>query len=182
VLAVIAATQSQAGTGSSSDLRVAGSDSSPSTSTAVQWAGYEWRGRPPVTVTLDSHLVNPNLQAAVDAAAASWSASDVVDVVVGGRGKHKVSLYEDHYGLGQPAAWTQVFKRNGYITSVTIYVNDDLLVDPSLWTSEWAICHEVGHGLGLDHQMGATTPSCMSPDLPGTAPNQQDFAQLDLIY
>jgi hypothetical protein len=30
--------------------------------------------------------------------------------------------------------------------------------------------------------MGATTPSCMSPDLPGTAPNQQDFAQLDLIY
>ena len=159
-----------------------GSSASTGPTSATQWAGFSWRGRPPITVVLKSYLSNPGLQGAVSQAAASWSVSDVVDVTVGSTGKRVISLYEADYGAGQPAAWTQVFKRNGSITSVTIYVNDFYLATASEWMMQFAMCHEVGHGLGLDHQLDSVEPGCMSPSMPGTVPNTEDYAQLDLIY
>jgi hypothetical protein len=150
--------------------------------TATQWAGYRWRGRAPVQVTLRPILTTAGFVNATYAAAAAWSQSSVADVVVGSSGKRRVDILEGAYGTAVPAAWTQVFKRNGYISSVTIYLNTDKLGGWSDWMLQFALCHEVGHALGLDHQYGALEPSCLSPELAGTAPNATDYAQLELIY
>lgn len=166
------------------DLRI-GTDgplTSSDTTSATQWAGFQWRGRVPIDVVLESHLSSPGFQIAVSEAATSWGISDVIDVTVGTAGKRAIALYEADYGAGQPAAWTQIFKRNGYISSATIYVNDYYLATASTWMMQFAICHEVGHALGLAHQLDSIGPSCMSPSMPGPTPNSEDYAQLDLIY
>jgi hypothetical protein len=165
----------------SNDVRVSGAASSDPSS-AVQWAGYEWRGRAPISVALDAHLTSSTYAVALADAARSWSASDVVDVVLGASGKRKIVVYQGEYGADVPAAWTQVSKRNGYVSSATIYLNDTKLAGASAWMLDFAICHEVGHGLGLGHQMDAVEPSCLSPMMPGAVPNAEDYAQLDLIY
>src|SRR5688500_10416230 len=148
---------------------------------AVQWAGYEWRGRAPIQVGVRSYLTTPGLASAAVAAAASWSQSSVLDVVVGG-GKRGIEIYEGDYGPDQHAAWTQVTKRNGYASSVTIFINIYKLGTASPSMQQFALCHEIGHALGLDHQWGATVPSCLSPEMSGTTPNATDFWQLELIY
>lgn len=155
---------------------------SDGTGTAMQWAGYEWRGRPPVQVGVKSYLTSPGLASAAVAAAASWSRSAVVDVVMSAGGKRGIEIYEGDYGPDQHAAWTMVTKRNGYVSAVRIFINTYKLGTASPWVMEFALCHELGHALGLDHQMAATEASCLSPDLPGTAPNATDFRQLELIY
>lgn len=149
---------------------------------ATQWAGYEWRGRPPLQIGVRSYLSSPGLVQAASAAAASWSQSAVLDVNFTNGGKRAIEIYEGDYGANQHAAWTQVTKRNGYVSSVMIFINTHRLGGASPWTLQFALCHELGHALGLDHQAGAAEPSCLSPELPGTSPNATDYGQLELIY
>lgn len=157
-------------------------DSSTDTQAAAQWAGYEWRGRPPIDVTLAANVSNDAYRTAIAHAASAWSLSDVVDLSIGSSGKRRIVVYEGEYGTDKPAAWTQVSKRNGYVSSATVYLNDTKLAGATPWMLDFAVCHEVGHGLGLDHQMNAVEPSCLSPMLPGSAPNAEDYRQLDVIY
>lgn len=157
-------------------------DSSADIQSATQWAGYEWRGRPPIVVNLTANVSDDGYRTAIAHAAAAWSISDVVDLSVGSSGKRKIVLYEGDYGMDKPAAWTQVSKRNGFVSSATIYLNDTKLAGATSWMLDFAVCHEVGHSLGLDHQLNALEPSCLSPMLPGPVPNAEDYRQLDVIY
>jgi hypothetical protein len=144
-------------------------------------SGYEWPTRTiPFTVTLDSHLTDPSLLAALDKAATSWSSSSVLDVTVGGSSNQHIDVYQvDDPNLGP--AWTELGYDNGKITSASIYVNSDVL-EWSTWWKEVAICHEVGHGLGLDHQSDPVEASCIAPGWPSTVPNARDFETLEVMY
>jgi hypothetical protein len=150
--------------------------------TTTQWAGYRWRGRAPIVVSIRSFLQTPAFVSALQTAAATWSDSSVVDVSFEGGGKRGIDVYEGDYGAGQPAAWTQVYKRNGYISSVSIFVNTYHLGTASGWMLQFALCHELGHGLGLAHQLNSSEPGCLNPMLPATVPNSIDYTQLELIY
>jgi hypothetical protein len=73
-------------------------------------------------------------------------------------------------------------KRNDYVSSVAIFINRTGFRAPRPKMLQFALCHELGHALGLNHQVGAAQPSCLSRELPGSAPNTTDYLQLELIY
>jgi hypothetical protein len=144
--------------------------------------GYKWPVRStPFTVAVESHVTDPGVQAALDKAAASWSESSVLDVSIGGSSTQTIVVYEGTYPHRGPG-WTELGYKSGDITSATIYVNDIDVPNWSTWWKEQLLCHEMGHSLGLDHQLAPVEPSCISPGWPGTTPNAYDFQELELLY
>jgi len=68
---------------------------------------------------------------------------------------------------------------NNHILKATAKLNDFYFTEGDVQLQ--TLCHEVGHGLGLDHRE-ATSTSCLQPASIWPAPDQHDFDMLATIY
>lgn len=148
---------------------------------ATHWLGVKWHGAPPVTVKVDtSTITDQGLLSVFSIAEANWSVSSVIDMVPGSSGSRLIVATVD---TRCPYACTEYKARNGYFSWVKVHVNPALLAYNEA-TVQAAVCQELGHSLGLDHQfdlsscMGSTVGSTSSSDVP----NQHDYDELLLIY
>jgi hypothetical protein len=181
----------------------------PTAEAEHSWNGYHWaRTANPFTLLLGDNLnetwspylrdVSTRVPTGVSI---DWSKSDVLDtMVVSGksgnakrcqptRGRNEIcnASYGDTGWFGQAALWL-----NGqHITQATVKLND-YYFDDDFYDDEnfrrRVLCQEVGHTLGLDHQVEAGALSCMNEDGGAISdpnyisPNAHDFEQLEIIY
>jgi len=146
-----------------------------------------WRGKAPVTITLINVSVTDHfLVQGITEAAANWSKASAVEVVVGGRGKNKVYLYESAYGTNFCMACTSL-QGSTYTTGASIFFNDTLMTGldnlgvPGYY-KRGIVCHEVGHALGLDHVEDPSIETCMQPGGNYDHPALSDFDHLAALY
>ena len=98
--------------------------------------------------------------------------------------------YENTGWVGLSITW--FLTATGEIVVAQTLLNDFFLQDEdSIWfgddARQLAVCQEIGHGFGLDHQNGRNKQTCMNrifgvTDEDFIAPNQHDFDQLAEIY
>jgi predicted Zn-dependent protease len=155
---------------------------------AATYLPIQWRGSPPITITLvNVSVTNPYLVEGIAQAAASWGASSTFDLVVGSKGSKKIRLYEADYGTQYLMAWMDADSKsgNGYINEAAIHFNRSLMGDIATAGTllRAIVCHEVGHALGLDHNENPDPePSCMVNATSSEYPSAEDFANLVLRY
>ncbi len=107
---------------------------------------------------------------------------------------NEIHVCNDNFGntgwVGLSITWFIV--ATGEIVVAQTLLNDFFLQDPtSIWDDDdarqLAVCQEIGHGLGVDHQKGRNKQTCMNTffgvgDPLFAVPNQHDFDQLAKIY
>lgn len=154
--------------------------------------GYPWRGRVPVTITIADY--SGVMRPFVEQAAADWSLSPVLDVVVVRKTgvcslKSKATICEGAYGLdANHTGWMVYSSQNGYMTDATVYLNDSYLLG---WTNVDGVvfppytpeqrahiaCHEMGHMLGILAEGGCSENTSWQE-----RPTQTDYDRLLDIY
>jgi hypothetical protein len=154
---------------------------------AATYLPNKWRANPPFTVTMvNVSVTRPELVIGLQQAAAAWSASSVLDVVIGGKGNNKVQAYEVNLPSQQLIGWADIqgVAGKGYIKTAAVTFNDAYI--GTIFTQDYytgIVCHEIGHALGLDH---VETPdpesTCMTPGPSGPNPSAQDFINLAALY
>jgi hypothetical protein len=165
------------------------------------WGNYHWaRSSNPFTVTLVDQLTTSDWTSRLGVVASDWSASTVLDALVGTSGTRQVSVQNASYGqTGWLGIATIYITAEDHIISGTVQLNDYYFAQPTYDTPAWrqlVICQEVGHTFGLDHQdtnFGNTNlGTCMDytsdpdggkkygPD--NEHPNAHDYEELELIY
>lgn len=85
------------------------------------------------------------------------------------------------FWLGLARVWVD---EDGHIGKGEVKLNTSLLVNYGPAAADHVLCQELGHILGLNHQVGALD-SCMNDQAPlgsVTSPNAHDAEQLVLIY
>ena len=169
------------------------------------WGNYHW-ARTTNTFTLKlGDNVSSAWDAYLDEASSDWSQSSVLDTtkVPGGTNpgvcqptNGRVEICNATYGNTGWLGLTQIrVTGEGHITSAAVKMNDTYFDTARYNTPAWrrsAMCHEVGHTFGLDHQDEASNNpnlgSCMDytndPDGPPSNehPNQHDYDQLVALY
>jgi len=165
------------------------------------WGNYHWaRSSNPFTVTLVDQLTTSDWKSRLGVAASDWSASTVLDAVVGASGTRQVSVRNASYGqTGWLGVATISITSEGHIIAGTVQLNDYYFAQRTYDTPAWrqlVICQEVGHTFGLDHQdtnfrntnLGTCMDYTSDPDGGGKYgpdnehPNAHDFEELELIY
>ena len=163
------------------------------------WDGYHWaRQSNPFTVRLGDNLSTSAWDAALGAASADWSNSNVLDApVVPGRttGKRcrptsgRVEVCNASYGRNGWLGLASIWASGSHITQGTVKLNDTYFNTATYNTPAWrrsVTCQEVGHTFGLDHQSedpNVNVSTCMDYyKIPNPSPNQHDYDQLALIY
>jgi hypothetical protein len=100
----------------------------------------------------------------------------------------RVEVCNERYGFNGWLGIAQVWIDDGHILQATSKVNDSYFNsarynDPA--AKKHVLCQEIGHTLGLDHQI---TVSCMNDqgatlfDPAYTTPDAHDYAELEAIY
>ena len=185
---------------------------SPAAQANHSWNGYHWaRTSNPFTLKLGDN-VSSTWNGYLKTTSADWTASTVLDTkVVQGKkdpatcrptsGRVEVCNYT--YGANGWLGLAQVWLSGTHIVAGTSKVNDTYFNTATYNTPAWrnlAMCQEVGHTLGLDHQdeikdnpnLGSCMDYTNDPDggLGGASatdpsnehPNQHDYDQLQTIY
>ena len=167
----------------------------------------EWAGDSALTIKLSNNATGEG-DRYVDTTAAMWSKVDNLDLdlVAGTTGSCSVGMYSiqlcsGDFGrtgwLGYANWWTS----SGRIVAATIKLNDYYFSQKKYDTAAWrqmAVCHEIGHTLGLVHRddnpNNANIGSCLdfSADPSGTRgtngtiantrPGGYDIGRLDGMY
>jgi len=143
--------------------------------------GVQWATRQPFTLYVIDQTTGA-WPGRVAQAANEWSASSVADVVVGGKGKFKVTVAN---GTAPYAcAWMTFTTSNDHLKTASIFLNDTCLAQQAESFRQTAICQELGHALGLpDHRTDVpVATSCMAPQRYGPSPDADDFAKLAELY
>lgn len=144
--------------------------------------GVKWKVHAPFTLYVTSTIVDPNLQSALSLAAADWSISTVVDVVIANPPRRAPTVpVSDGYWSDPWSGLTSISTDHGYIIGASIRLNRSWLDARDANGKQRVICQELGHALGLDHQDSATD-SCMGPYSTGVHPNALDYSDLELAY
>ena len=165
------------------------------------WGNFHWASTTDTfTLQLLDSMKGP-WDASLVGAAADWSESSDIDLVIadGGRksscrGKDgKIEACNASYGdtgwLGIASVWADA---NGHIVKGTVQMNDTYFNTSYYNTDAWrnlVVCQEIGHTLGLGHQDeafgNANLNTCMdytnSPDS-NQHPNAHDYEQLAALY
>lgn len=168
------------------------------------WGNYHWaKTANPFTLKLGD-----NVSAAWDAylttASADWSSSTILDtaVVAGGTKPRncrptlgRVEVCNARYGDNGWLGIAQIWVSGTHITQGTAKMNDTYFNTVAYNTPAWrrmAVCQEVAHTFGLDHQdedfFNANLGTCMDytadPDGPPSNehPNAHDYEELETIY
>lgn len=144
--------------------------------------GYPWRGPVPVTVTIRDHTP-AEWRPIIEQAAADWSLSPVLDVVVLPSDgvcsiKSKADICAGSYGLGNAhPAWTAYASHRGYMTDVRTYLNLSYLDGYSPEQKAHIVCHEMSHMLGILAEGGCSEDTSWREH-----PTQADYDRLLDIY
>lgn len=179
--------------------------------TTPSWNGYKWARTGQLNIRVGdnvSRIWDPYLDKAMD----QWSAARNINFVsakglrvatplscnpvYGG-----IQACSANYGATGWLGYTNIWTSRGFIVQATVRLNDYYFAQPTYNNSAWrsmAVCHELGHTLGLDHnnavRTDANTGSCMdySNDPSGKngknvtrsnlAPGSVDFTALNGIY
>ncbi len=171
------------------------------------WGNYHWaRTQNPFTLKLGDNL-SSNWDPYLTTTSSDWSLSNVLDTaIVPGLSKGncqptkgRVEVCNKTYGNNGWLALAQIWVSGTHIVQGVAKMNDTYFNTTKYNTSGWrnlAMCQEVGHTLGLDHQdeifNNANLGTCMDytddPDgklknQPSNEhPNQHDYDQLGTIY
>ena len=150
----------------------------------------------PVTVSFGDNL-SKSWERYFTKALGQWNKSDVVrgKSVRGSTNPNQcnpkngtVQVCNGNYGAN--TGWlglTKISYKGNQITEATTQINDSYFSQAQYRNSKAAkqhtMCHELGHGFGLDH---VTYKSCMNPSdsavFNDTKPSHRDFKTLDQIY
>ena len=141
--------------------------------------GVIWNGHPPITVSVDATgVTDPGVLSAVSFASTNWSASSVINMVSGTKGQKKIVI---RMSETCSVACTSYRQRNGHFSEVTVFLSPSWILAQSVEEQQGALCHELGHGIGLGHNPDTT--SCLYATTAGSSvPNSHDFEELELIY
>ena len=171
------------------------------------WANYHWaRTSNPFNLKLGDN-VSSTWDPYLGTTSSDWSLSSVLDTaIVPGLSKGncrptkgRVEVCNKTYGNNGWLALAQIWVSGDNIVQGVAKMNDTYFNTTKYNTSGWrnlAMCQEVGHTLGLDHQdeifNNTNLGTCMDytddPDgklknqLSNEHPNQHDYDQLDTIY
>lgn len=159
--------------------------------------GFPWRGTVPVTITIADHT-SADWRPYVEAAAAAWSLSPALEVVVKpSDGKcstrAKLTICNGYAGLAARHAWTVYDSQNGWMTNadttynqsyVDGYVNPDGVVFAPYTADQRShmACHEMGNSLGLLTDRACTFYDPFGGSAWETTPTEADYAHLLDIY
>jgi hypothetical protein len=170
------------------------------------WDNYHWaRQSNPFTLTLRDN-VSPGWDSYLATTSSDWSESSVLDTTIGGgtktakchppkSGLALVKVCNARYGKTGWLGLAKIWARGDHITRGTVKLNNTYFNRARYDKPEWrnlAMCQEVGHTLGLDHQdenldnpnLGTCMDYTRDPDGPPSNehPNQHDYEQLETIY
>ena len=171
------------------------------------WGNYHWgRNSNPFTLKLGDN-VSSAWDSYLGTTSSDWSVSSVLDTaVVSGLSKRncrptkgRVEVCNKTYGNNGWLALAQIWISGDHIVQGVAKMNDTYFNTTKYNTPGWknlAMCQEVGHTLGLDHQdeifNNTNLGTCMDytddPDgtlksqLSNEHPNQHDYDQLGTIY
>lgn len=175
------------------------------------WNGYKWARTGELNIRVGDN-VSSVWDPYLDTAMAQWTTAKNINFVsakglrltmplscnpvFGG-----IQACSANYGATGWLGYTNVWTSGGYIVQATVKLNDYYFAQSRYNTTAWrsmAVCHELGHSLGLNHnnavRTDANTGSCMdySNDPSGKAgkngtrsnlaPGSVDFAALNGIY
>ncbi|WP_426166718.1 PEPxxWA-CTERM sorting domain-containing protein [Sandarakinorhabdus sp. DWP1-3-1] len=179
--------------------------------TTPSWNGYKWARIGQLSVRVGDN-VSSVWDPYLDKAMAQWSTAKNIDFV-SAKGLRQatplscnpvyggIQACSANYGATGWLGYTNVWLSRGFIVQATVKLNDYYFAQSQYNTGAWrsmAVCHELGHSLGLDHnnavRTDANTGSCMdySNDPSGLtgkngtrsnmAPGAVDFTALNGIY
>lgn len=166
-----------------------------------RWESYHWaRQTNPFTLTLGDN-VSSAWDSHLRRTASDWSASVVLDAtIVAGSTRRatclpttgRVEVCNSTYGDTGWLGLTQLWTSGDHITQATVRVNDTYFDSPKYDTPAYrksAICHEIGHTLGLDHQdedfWNPNLGTCMdltNDPRSNQHPDRRDYRVLKSIY
>jgi hypothetical protein len=165
------------------------------------WSTYHWaRTANPFTLQVGDNLT-AQWDAHLATAAADWTLSSVVDmVVVPGTTSPKtckptagkVQVCNSKYGRNGWLGIASVWASGSHITQGTVKLNDTYYSTAQYNTPAWrnlVMCQEIGHTIGLDHQdetfsnpnLGTCMDYTNSPES-NQHPNLHDYEMLETIY
>ncbi len=165
------------------------------------FSGFHWaRTANPFTLELGDN-VSPAWDSYLANASSDWSVSTVLNTVIKvGKSKARtclptsgrVEVCSHKYGLNGWLGLTQVWTIGDHIVQSTVQVNDTYFATKAFNTPAWrtlALCHEIGHTLGLAHQdeifENSNLDTCLDyTNDPSTNqhPNAHDYEELEAIY
>ncbi len=168
------------------------------------WEDYHWaRQSNPFTLPLRDN-VGPSWDSYLETASSDWSESSVVDTTIGGGARTskchppksgRVQVCSARYGKTGWLGLAKIWVLGDHITQGKVKLNNTYFKRPRYDNPEWrnlAMCQEVGHTLGLDHQdedfdnpnLGSCMDYTRDPNGPPTNehPNRHDYEQLERIY
>jgi predicted Zn-dependent protease len=128
----------------------------------------------------------PEWEPVVSAAVAAWNQSEAINFV-----KQDVPECSYNYGAASLCLTYEPYSHVAYTTwgqygfgfhaefAYAVSVVNALYIQPLDWLAQVAVCHELGHALGLDHYK-SNDWSCMNGV--SSWPSQHDFDQLGAIY
>ncbi len=176
-------------------------------SASHSWGNYHWaRTQNPFTLKLGDNL-SSNWDPYLTTTSNDWSVSSALDTaIVPGLSKSncqptkgRVEVCNKTYGNNGWLALAQIWVSGNHIVQGAAKMNDTYFNTTKYNTPGWrnlAMCQEVGHTFGLDHQdemfNNTNLGTCMDytddPDgklknqLSNEHPNQHDYDQLGTIY
>jgi len=131
-------------------------------------------GNPPYTLNLVNNT-STDWTPYIQQAAADWSQSTVIDIVITGSGKMKI--VNGTYGSNYPASWTTLTYSGGYTKTANISLNDTWLAGFTPAQKQHAVCAEIGNAISSDEGCRDRVTGEWF-----TSPTQQDFDELVAIY
>lgn len=165
------------------------------------WGSYHWaRTSNPFTLKLGDNFTS-NWDPYLTTAAADWSLSSVLDVIVVASGKNpktcrptagRGEVCNAKYGYTGWLGIAQIWISGSHIAQGIVKVNDTYFATQTYNTPAWrqlVVCQEVGHLFGLDHQDEITTNTNLGTCMDYTRdpssnqhPNAHDYEILETIY